>query len=96
MTDQNARYVLENIHAMVIDDNRHMSKLIADILHALGVGNIREMTDAKKAFDELKHFPADVIFLDLNMEPLNGLDFARLVRTAKGHSLGVCLLLRTR
>ena len=83
MTGQNARYVLENVNVLVIDDNKHMSKLVTEILSALGVRNFREVNDAAKAFEELRHFSADIIIVDWFMQPLDGLDFTRLVRTAK-------------
>lgn len=83
MSDQNARYVLDSISVLVIDDNKHMSNLMVEILHALGVKKTCQASDAAKAFQELKHFMADVIIVDWHMEPLDGLDFVRLVRTAK-------------
>ncbi len=81
--DTQARYSLENISVLVLDDNRHMRSLVQSILHALGVKEIREASDAPEAFKELQHFHADVIIADWHMEPLDGLDFVRLVRTAK-------------
>ena len=39
MTDQNARYVLDNVNILVIDDNRHMANLVIEILHAPGAKN---------------------------------------------------------
>jgi len=83
MADQNARYVLDNVNILVIDDNKHMANLVIEILHALGVKKTRQAGDAAKAFQELRHFLADVIIVDWHMEPLDGLDFVRLVRTAK-------------
>lgn len=83
MSDQNSRYVLDNINVLVLDDNRHMRSLVQSILHALGVKNVMEAGDAAQAFKELQHFNADVIIVDWHMEPLDGLDFVRLVRTAK-------------
>ena len=83
MADQNARYVLDNVNILVIDDNKHMANLVIEILHALGAKNTCQAGDAAKAFQELKHFTADVIIVDWHMEPLDGLDFVRLVRTAK-------------
>ena len=82
MSDGEARYVLDNVNVLVVDDNRHMSQLVSEILHALGVRDICEVGDAAKAFTELKHFSADLIIVDWSMEPLDGLDFVRLVRTA--------------
>jgi len=81
--DSQSRYVLDNINVLVLDDNRHMRTLVQSILHALGVKNIREAGDAAEAFKELMHFHADVIIVDWHMEPLDGIDFVKLVRTAK-------------
>ncbi|MBT5459160.1 MAG: response regulator [Rhodospirillaceae bacterium] len=83
MSDQNSRYVLDALNVLVVDDNRHMRSLVQSILHALGVKNVVEAGDAAQAFKELLHFNADVIIADWHMEPLDGLDFVRLVRTAK-------------
>lgn len=83
MSDQNARYVLDSLNVLVVDDNRHMRSLVQSILHALGVKNVMEAGDAAQAFKELQHFNADVIIADWHMDPLDGLDFVRLVRTAK-------------
>lgn len=83
MSDQNSRYVLDSLNVLIVDDNRHMRSLVQSILHALGVKNVMEAGDAAQAFKELQHFNADVIIADWHMEPLDGLDFVRLVRTAK-------------
>lgn len=83
MSDANSRYVLENVNVLVVDDNRHMRQLVESILHALGVKHVCQAGDAAQAFKELQHFNADVIIADWHMEPLDGLDFVRLVRTAK-------------
>ena len=58
-----------------------MCALVKAILNALGVKNILEAADGADAFKELRHFPADIIICDWNMEPLDGLDFSRMVRT---------------
>jgi len=78
-----ARYLLENISVLILDDNQHMRCVVQSILVALGVKEIRDAGDAAEAFEELQHFRADVIITDWYMEPLDGLDFVRLVRTAK-------------
>ena len=83
MSDANSRYVLENVNVLVLDDNRHMRQLVESILHALGVKQVCQAGDAAQAFKELQHFNADVIIVDWHMEPLDGLDFVRLVRNAK-------------
>lgn len=77
------RYDFGRLSVLVVDDNRHMRTLVQSILHALGVKNVREVGDAAEAFKELQRFSADIIITDWHMEPLDGIDFVRLVRTAK-------------
>ncbi len=74
-------YNFEHLAALVVDDNRHMRMLIASVLHSLGIKYVYEAGDAAGAFGELKTRPIDIVFTDFLMEPLDGLDFARLVRT---------------
>ncbi|MEE8393613.1 MAG: response regulator [Rhodospirillales bacterium] len=78
MTDYN----LERLNFLMVDDNKHMRGLVKTILNALGVRNVIEASDGADAFKELRHFPADIIIVDWNMDPLDGLDFTRMVRTA--------------
>jgi len=75
-------YNLERLNILIIDDNRHMRALIKSILMALGARNCQEASDGADAFKELRHFPADLIICDWAMDPLDGLDFTRMVRTA--------------
>ncbi|MCC7017272.1 MAG: response regulator [Rhodospirillales bacterium] len=60
-----------------------MCALIKTILHAFGVRNVVQASDGAEAFNTLKHFPADIIISDWVMQPLDGLEFVRLVRTGK-------------
>ena len=73
---------LHNLKILVIDDSRDMQLIIKSILHELGVKVVRMVSDAALAFQELRNFQADLIFVDWYMQPLDGLDFVRLVRTA--------------
>ncbi len=77
------RYDFKRMNVLVLDDNKHMRVLVQSILHAIGTKSIREANDAPEAFKELQRFSADLIITDWHMEPLDGLDFVRLVRTAK-------------
>ena len=73
---------LSVLYVLIVDDNKHMRTILKTLLRALGVINVRECADAAQAFTELRQFPVDVIICDWAMEPLDGLDFTRLVRTA--------------
>jgi two-component system, chemotaxis family, chemotaxis protein CheY len=67
---------------LVIDDNPHMRAIIAAVLRGLGVRDIREASDGAAALERLRDTSVDVIITDYAMEPLDGLDFTRLIRTA--------------
>lgn len=76
-----ARYDLSSLNVMVVEDNKNMQNLLRAILNALGIRNIREMSTGTEAFQELRHFDADIIISDWNMAPMDGLTFTKKVRT---------------
>ena len=76
MTDLN----LENIKFLIVDDNKHMRTIVRSVLYALKVRHIKEAVDGADAFLVMKAFIPDIIICDWKMEPLDGLDFVRLVR----------------
>ena len=81
MTD--AAYDFRKLRVLVVDDSRSMRHIVRSILSALGCHQIREAGDAPAAFKEMQNFDADILIVDWYMEPLDGLEFVRLVRTAK-------------
>ncbi len=76
-----SHYNFEELNVLVLDDSPNMRALVVSILHALGVRNIMEADDVTRAFMELKNFSADIVVTDWHMEPLDGLDFVRMVRS---------------
>ena len=75
-------YDFSKLQCLVVDDNRHMRVLVKTILHSLGVKISREAEDGADAIKELSTFPADFAIVDWMMDPLDGIDFTRLVRNA--------------
>lgn len=74
-------YNIENVSFLVVDDNKHMQKMIKAILRALGAINVKVADDGAEALKEMRTFPADIIICDWKMEPLDGIEFARMIRT---------------
>jgi two-component system chemotaxis response regulator CheY len=72
------RYDLLKI--LIVDDNRHMRLLLAEILKSVGVTTIYQAADGAEGLDLMSGHPVDLVITDLSMEPLNGLDFLRLLR----------------
>lgn len=75
------QFELNRVKVLVVDDNKHMLNLLKTMLHACSVREMRLSADPAEAFRELRGFSADLVITDWNMEPLDGLEFARLLRT---------------
>lgn len=77
-----ARYNFENVYFLIVDDNRHMRVIVSNILRGFGARHILEAEDGSDALREMRATPIDIVILDWVMEPLDGYDFMKLVRTA--------------
>jgi two-component system chemotaxis response regulator CheY len=69
------------IAALIVDDNAHMRAIVYTLLHALGVTDIRQASDGADAQAMLAEWRPDLIIVDQNMKPVNGIDFTRKLRS---------------
>jgi CheY-like chemotaxis protein len=67
---------------LMVDDNHHMRILIGEILRAVGVKHLVEAADGAEALQVLRREDVDIVMTDLAMQPLDGIDFCRLVRNS--------------
>jgi len=67
---------------MLVDDNRHMRAIIMTLLDVVGVTQIREVADGGQAMEMLRDWPADLAIVDFQMQPVDGVEFTRMVRTS--------------
>ena len=72
----------ELLRILLVDDNQHMRMLLTEVLRAIGVRRISEATDGAQALAQIRQFQFDIVMTDLSMEPLDGIDFTRLVRNS--------------
>jgi CheY-like chemotaxis protein len=87
------RYDLLKI--LLVDDNHHMRLLLAEILRAIGVREIFEAGDGAQGLQMMRDHPIDIVFTDLSMQPLDGIDFVRLLRNSPdspGHMCPVIMI----
>ena len=75
-----ANFSLEALSILVVDDNKHMHMVVKAILNSMRIKNIHFSENAADAFMELRQWHPDIVITDWAMEPLDGLDFVRLVR----------------
>jgi CheY-like chemotaxis protein len=74
------RYELLKI--LLVDDNHYMRVLLAEILRAIGVVRIYEANDGAEGLQMMREHPVDLVMTDLSMQPLDGIDFVRLLRNS--------------
>ncbi len=77
-----ADYNIERLNFLVVDDNHHMRYLVRMILKSLGVHEIFEAEDGSAALRTLENFEADIVICDWNMEPMDGIEFTKTIRTS--------------
>jgi two-component system chemotaxis response regulator CheY len=75
---------LESLRVLVIDDSRLTRELIQGALAAVGVRQILCERDGESGLAALARFRPDIVFLDWEMEPMNGIAVLHLIRT--GHA----------
>ncbi len=77
------RLHLENVSFLIVDPNAFMRSLIKNVLHVFGAEKFVQVNDGADAFKAMQSLVPDIIFTEWMMDPLDGLDFTRLVRTGK-------------
>ena len=82
------RYDLLKI--LLVDDNHHMRVLLSEILKAIGVRQIYEAGDGTQGLQMMKNHQIDIIMTDLSMQPLDGIDFVRLLRRSPDSPNQMC------
>jgi CheY-like chemotaxis protein len=72
----------ELLKILLVDDNHHMRVLLTEILRAIGVRQVFEANDGAEALQIMRTHQIDIIMTDLAMQPLDGIDFVRRLRTS--------------
>ncbi len=74
------RYKIDQLRFLIVDPNKHMHVIFREVLYALGVRELQFARGAKEALKVLQGFRPDVIITELVMEPLDGIEFTKLIR----------------
>lgn len=75
---------------LLVDDNHHMRVLIGEILRAVGVTAVFEANDGAEALQIMRREAIDIVMTDLAMQPLDGIDFTRLLRNSPDSPNQMC------
>ncbi len=72
---------MPSIKALVVDDVQVMRSLLISSLKTLHITDIKEAADAQSALAIFSSGDIDIVFLDINMPGVNGLDLIRQLRS---------------
>ncbi|MDP2765756.1 MAG: response regulator, partial [Brevundimonas sp.] len=78
------------IKILLVDDNHHMRVLLSEILRAIGVKDVGEAGDGAEALQFMRTHPVDIVMTDLAMQPVDGIDFVRLLRNSPDSPNQMC------
>jgi two-component system, chemotaxis family, chemotaxis protein CheY len=73
----------ESLRVLLADDNAHMRTIVTAVLKSIGVKHIRDASNGAEALTVMREWQADVAMVDFRMQPIDGVEFTRLVRNAK-------------
>jgi CheY-like chemotaxis protein len=76
---------MDNIKVLIVDDIPQNRLLLTEIVSDLGHA-YAEACDGKEAIEYLKNHHCDLIFMDLNMPVLNGVEATKRIRSWKPYS----------
>ncbi len=74
---------LKKVSVLVVEDLAPMRAMLVAVLEAFGINKIYEASDGRQAFEHFQNFKPDIIITDWLMEPIDGLEFIRMVRKSK-------------
>jgi CheY-like chemotaxis protein len=66
---------------LVVDDDALMRTFVSDLLQRIGIHQIQEAADGKSALVTAIKFQPDIIFSDIHMKPMDGLEFVKQLRS---------------
>lgn len=75
---------LSTINILVVDDSRHMRRLYRDVLEAFGMPVRAEAEDGESGLRAVEKYNPDIIITDMNMHPMDGVEFTRQLRIRPG------------
>lgn len=73
-------YDLSQLSILVADDDSFILSLTRSLLNGFGITKVRTVTDSNLVLDELQTSTVDVLMVDWDMEPMNGIELTRHIR----------------
>ena len=74
-----------NKKLLVVDDSDVVRQFIVSMILETGITKVFEASNGKEALDAIKSTDFDLIFTDINMPKMNGIDLIKKIRTIEQH-----------
>ena len=85
---------MQHLKVMVVDDTSVSRMLLVDGLNEIGIKNITLAGDGEQALQSMMASPCHIVFSDMNMPKLNGLQLLKALREY-GPTRQCCFILVT-
>lgn len=72
---------LRNVRVLVVDDQDFIRSLLRHILGVLGCTHITDTADGESAWEIIRDSPPDLLIVDWEMAPMDGIELVQKVRT---------------
>jgi CheY-like chemotaxis protein len=73
---------LANLQIVIADDNENMLNIVTTMLKGAGVRKIVACASGYEAILAISRFAPDIVIVDYNMTPVDGLEFTRFMRAS--------------
>lgn len=73
--------IFRKLTVLVVDDSKHMRRLISRLLEVMGVGRILVAGDGEEAWSKFLSEKPDIVITDAAMAPMDGFMLTRRLRT---------------
>ncbi len=80
-------YAYGRLRVLVVEDEPYTRSTIKRLLHQCGVREVVDAPNGAEGFSLLLGFKPHVVFCDIHMEPVRGMDFLRMVRESTGEDI---------
>jgi two-component system, chemotaxis family, chemotaxis protein CheY len=72
---------LAETRTLIVEDEDFMRAMVRRVLGIVGIEDMCEAVDGSDALSKLETYDADLIVLDVMMQPMNGLQFLKMLRS---------------
>jgi CheY-like chemotaxis protein len=83
----------KTVSVLVVDDNAYMRAIVGEVLRAIGVGRVLNASSGAEALEEINAFNPDVLIVDWEMSPMNGIELVERIRAGEGPDRAVPVIM---